>query len=451
MKNVRDLLLVTILLVWAVCAEARFVGPTYAPVERLIENTRAFVKEHPEDGHGYYTLGRIHYLAFVNKASLVGGYPDSDGKPRMAPDWLQGNFARHARRHHAEQLILKQFGYSSVKKVPKDDRDDFHDAVRRKRKELESQGWKYPQLGDKQLFENAAAAVRNFRKAVSLDKKNGLYHLGLASVLEQYVDFLAEQKDQNVPVEFRGIIIDRSRDVYHTAYKHSIVKDLKVKYRPLAGLKSLVAYEAGAAYVRLSEAAEGLSKDDKHRVAIVKKDLKKLEGLLKPRWVTPIVFSFEQGGGLSDLLEPSLRVRFDLDGDGAAELWPWVKPTTGILVWDSEVDGVIRSGRQMFGSVSWWLFFADGYRALDTLDDNRDSSLAGRELAGISVWFDYDSDGVSDAGEVVALERLGVAAIATAANGQDAGCLMNSAGLTLGDGRTLPTYDWVASPVDSTP
>ena len=48
----------------------------------------------------------------------------------------------------------------------------------------------------------------------------------------------------------------------------------------------------------------------------------------------------------------------------------------------------------MFGSVTWWLFFSDGYRALDTLDDNRDGRLTGSELSGIAVWFDRNTEEV---------------------------------------------------------
>ncbi|MBT3202234.1 MAG: hypothetical protein HN350_20220, partial [Phycisphaerales bacterium] len=50
-------------------------------------------------------------------------------------------------------------------------------------------------------------------------------------------------------------------------------------------------------------------------------------------------------------------VRFDLDGDGRAQSWPWVKPTTGILVWDPSGQGRITSGQQLFGSVTIWMFF----------------------------------------------------------------------------------------------
>ena len=50
-------------------AWAKFARPEYAPIERLIKNTQAFVTEHPENAHGYYTLGGIHYLALPTELS----------------------------------------------------------------------------------------------------------------------------------------------------------------------------------------------------------------------------------------------------------------------------------------------------------------------------------------------------------------------------------------------
>ena len=452
MRTYKYLFPILFISLYANLANATFVGPTFAPVERLITNTTAFVKENPENAHGYYTLGRIHYLAFVNKAAIVGT-TGSGSPPKIAPDWLLGDFIVRMRWERARDLTLKQFGYSSISDIPSTipikKRFEFSKAVQEKDKQLEEEGWLPERLDDKELVNHAADAMRNFRKAIKLAPKNGLYHLGLASLLEQYVQFLREVSPNYVPEEFRSIILSRAKDVYYTAYNLSIKGDIKQKYRPLAGLRSLVGYEAGKAYVRLMEAESPIPKEEKQKLSKVKKDLKKLDGL-RIGAITPIIFSFENCSSLTSLLSSDLRVSFDLDGDGDVELWPWVKPTTGILVWDPDGKGVITSGRQLFGSVSWWLFFADGYHAIDALDDNRDGVLSGYELKGISVWFDRDCDGKSDFGEVVPLEKLSILSIATESSGKDGDCSMNVSGLTLADGRTFPTYDWIASPVKST-
>ena len=428
-------------------ANAMFAMPTYAPVERLIANTTAFVKENPENAHGYYTLGRIHYLAFVNKASQVRA-TSLDSPPKIAPDWLLGDLAPLIRRQRAMKLTFQEFGYRSVSDVPKADRPRFWNSVRQKEKQLREKYRRGEKPNEDELVNHAAAAVGNFKKAIELAPKNGLYHLGLASLLEQYVEFLREAKVDKVPEEFRSVILDKAKDIYYMAYNLSIRGDLKHKYLPVAGLHSLVGYEAAKAYIRLAQADSSIPEDEQKKVSIVKKNLKKLEGL-RARVITPIVFSLERHSSLSDLLAPDLRVRFDLDGDGIIELWPWVKPTTGTLVWDPDAKGSITSGRQLFGSVSWWLFFTDGYHALDALDDNRDGVLSGYELKGISVWFDRDCDGKSDPGEVLPIERLPIVSIATKSTGKDGISPMNKSGLTLMDGRTFPTYDWIVSRVES--
>jgi hypothetical protein len=174
----------------------------------------------------------------------------------------------------------------------------------------------------------------------------------------------------------------------------------------------------------------------------------------KPRGpVTPIVFSLSKAGRLDDLLDNKRTVTFDLDGTGRSQTWPWVKPDTAILVWAPEAgrsSPVVQSGRQLFGSVTWWIFWRDGYAALDALDDNRDGRLSGAELHGLAVWFDRNGDGVAEAGEVVPIEELGIDSIDVRRTGFDGESACNRGGLMMKDGRVLPTYDWVAHPVGAT-
>ena len=180
------------------------------------------------------------------------------------------------------------------------------------------------------------------------------------------------------------------------------------------------------------------------KIAAIKANLAVLDALpMGP--ITPIVFSTAAtcvACRSADAGEDPAR--FDLDGDGIIEERPWIKPTTGLLAWDADRDGRITSGRELFGSVTWWLFFSNGYRAMDMLDDNRDGSLTAGELKGLCVWFDRDWDGQSDDGEVVSVESLGIAAIATRPTGRDGQSPMHSAGIRFKDGRTVPTYDWIA-------
>jgi hypothetical protein len=152
---------------------------------------------------------------------------------------------------------------------------------------------------------------------------------------------------------------------------------------------------------------------------------------------------------LESLLNEDSRVRFDLDGSGRTQSWHWVRSNTAILAWDATGSGNITSGRQLFGSVSWWIFFDNGYEALDALDDNRDGELAGEELNGIVGWLDRNGNGASEPGETTPIKQLGVRAIRVQATSTENGCPANRSGIRMAGGRVLPTYDWIATPVDA--
>jgi hypothetical protein len=164
--------------------------------------------------------------------------------------------------------------------------------------------------------------------------------------------------------------------------------------------------------------------------------------------ITPLIFSMEAARPLEDLLDPSRRVRFDLAGDGRPAVWPWLRPGTALLVWDPAGTGRITSGRQLFGSVTWWVFWGHGYEPLALLDDDGDGWVAGRELAGLAVWRDRDGDGRSDPGEVIPAAQAGIARLAARPDGHYGRILWNPRGLATTDGRLLPTYDWTPTPLE---
>jgi hypothetical protein len=212
-------------------------------------------------------------------------------------------------------------------------------------------------------------------------------------------------------------------------------------------LSDFISYEAGRAFIRLAKHDEiTLTNEDDDRLSEVKAGIAKLEKI--PFGViSPIVFSFIPTTRLNVLLDPQKVVTFNLRGFGSKERWPWVKPTTGFLVWDPLRQGNITSGQQMFGSYTFQIFWRNGYEALRALDDNEDGVLSGAELDGISAWFDANSDGRCTANEVTPVTELSVTSIAVQVTGSDGISPMNSAGITLRDGSTLPTWDWMAQPV----
>jgi hypothetical protein len=187
--------------------------------------------------------------------------------------------------------------------------------------------------------------------------------------------------------------------------------------------------------------ARGVTDQEKESVAKVMKTIRILDSK-HVNAVTPIVFHLEQSRQLEQLLDPARVVSFNLDGTGRPQRYPWVRSDTAILVWDPKHQGHITGGHQLFGSVTFNMFWSDGYRAMDALDDNRDGKLSGAELTGLAVWFDRSQDGVSQAGEVVPIECTGVREMSVRPTHRDVESLGNSTGLIRNDSAVLPTYDW---------
>lgn len=434
-------------IVLSICSLAlsHFMPPSYLPADRLIANTEAYVHQNPEEPEGYYILARIHYLAFINKASAVPGYENNEPLPAVIPYWQYATDYAYAMRYqHAQQLILADWGYSSVDEVPGERYQAFSQAVFDKEAELRAQGWQPEFLNQAQVLAHAMLAHVNIEKAMDLDPENGLYFLGLASLLEQFREY-AVNADLPASLPQLGMItVSRLRILYYLAYRLSIDEDMTWEYIPIGGLKSLVGYEAGQAYLRLAKEKPALAQTD--AVEKVTQDLSRLDTL---PWgpITPIIFSLRKHQSVTDLLNPKIDVSFDLDGNGRTERWPWLRPDTGLLVWDPDQTAKIKSGRQLFGSATWWLLFPNGYFALSSLDDNQDGALRQAELQGISVWFDANSNGQSEPGEVTPVQDFGVSAIQTRIKAYSEGMPMHPQGISMQNGQTVATYDWMTSPL----
>lgn len=440
----------------AASARGMFMFPEPAPVDRIIANASAYVEEHPKDASGHYTLGRAHYLAFHMKSEHIPAFRhpgENEDLPNLPPDWMvnRKQFLWRGREAEARRQVLAERGLTE-----EDDIEDesFWNDVRQRTEKLTRENWAPPAIDEEVADEHARLAVRYHRQAIELDPKNALYHIGLASILEQY----AERADAlglgthgvrvaglgGQPLKHRWLA--ESLAEYKAAYDLALPEDRKHQHRPVEGLEGLVSYNAIAGYRRVAKALGedgGDSGGDKDVLAQMAEQKTRFDSL-QMRIVTPIIFAMEPVAGLDDLLAPGTIVTFDLDGDGVAERRPWVGPDTAILVWDPMRTGRVTSGRQLFGNATWWLLMPDGYRAMDLLDDDRDGALAGAELRGMALWFDRDGDAVSDPGEVTPIEDTAVAGLAVEALSQDGDAPMHPHGLRLRDGRALPTWDWMA-------
>jgi hypothetical protein len=91
----------------------------------------------------------------------------------------------------------------------------------------------------------------------------------------------------------------------------------------------------------------------------------------------------------------------------------------------------------MFGNVTFWIFWRDGYEALRALDDNGDGVLSGAELHGLALWSDVNGNGVSEPGEVIPVEALGIASLSCTSQRHTSGIEWNPAGVGFKDGTYL--------------
>jgi len=163
-----------------------------------------------------------------------------------------------------------------------------------------------------------------------------------------------------------------------------------------------------------------------------------------PRPITPIAIPLTDDLSPTGLLGCDTTVRFDADGTGQRSAWTWIHKDAGWLVYDPHGRGEISSALQMFGNVSFWLFWDNGYQALTALDDNADRVLRGSELAGLAIWCDANSNGISEPGEVTALESWGIVGLSCEHCEHPSHpdrIPYSPQGVLFRDGTTRPSYD----------
>ncbi|MEZ8221772.1 hypothetical protein GG496_001942 [Candidatus Fervidibacteria bacterium JGI MDM2 JNZ-1-D12] len=380
---------------------ATWIEPLSAPLERVLQNIQRYVQQNPKDAHGHYVLARLHSLAFARGVKTKVYYYDKPSPLNFSPD---------------NPFLVER------------------------RKELGEP--------DQRALNHLALSIHHYCIAVKLNPNEALYWLGLGWVLEQgikYADKLPAPFLEKPKIVSAEDWRKEALNAYRQAFRLSIINDLgwEMFISGHLGLPSgSIAQEAGEAILRLQKGRR-LSASERQELRRIENEVAKLKK--KRRAVTPIIFSVHRPLPLSDLVS-SHSVTFDLDGDGIKERWQWVTSKAAFLIWDGERTGRVTSGLQLFGSVTWWMFWRNGYEALAALDDDGNGWLEGKELEGIFVWHDRNSNGISDQGEVLPLERFGIIRISVKGTQQDGEVLSNPEGIQLRDGRFLPTYDWVAKP-----
>jgi hypothetical protein len=271
-----------------------------------------------------------------------------------------------------------------------------------------------------------AKAIERYKEVLKLEPHNLTAALGHAWCIEQSGD------KQGAIREYRKII--------EVAWK----KESDLKRAPL-GWHSVTAEAAGYLIPLLDK--------QKDRVEIATLQRRAEQTGRVPRPITPLVIPLRDGLAPTQLEDRSARVGFDADGTGLKKRWTWITKDAGWLVYDSQSEGKVTSALQMFGSVTFWLFWENGYHALATMDDDCDGMLTGKELQGLAIWQDLNRDGISERGEVRPLADWGIVALScqyVQYLAQPEPIAYSPRGVFFSDGSNRPTYDLILRPATNT-
>jgi len=264
---------------------------------------------------------------------------------------------------------------------------------------------------------NLSKALETYESALKLAPDDIVGRLGYAWSLDQ-----AGKKDAAV-VEYRKVIA--------AAWKN----DAKVK---IAGQAPLITEEAAGYLIPLLDKSQ-----DAPEINNLKGRIAKMQRI--GRWVTPIAIPLADRLRASDIEDHEASVAFDADGSAVKNnRWTWIKPNAAWLVFDKQNSGKVDSALQMFGNVTFWMFWDNGYEPLTALDDDSDGQLRGTELAGLFLWHDANKNGVSERGEVRPLAAHGIVAISCSHQIDSTHphrIEFSPHGVTYADGATRPTFD----------
>jgi hypothetical protein len=136
-------------------------------------------------------------------------------------------------------------------------------------------------------------------------------------------------------------------------------------------------------------------------------------------YLSPVILDLN-GDGIQTL-GLSSGVAFDLSATGQKANVGWVSPGDGLLVLDRNHNGVIDDGSELFGTSTLLpdgTRAANGYAALKAMDSNGDGVISNKDAgwADLKIWRDTNSDGVSQQGELVSLDSLGITKLNLAAS-----------------------------------
>lgn len=141
-----------------------------------------------------------------------------------------------------------------------------------------------------------------------------------------------------------------------------------------------------------------------------------LNASVGPRRLDPLAIDLDGDGLETTSATTGPVVLFDHDADGIKAGTGWLAPDDGWIVFDRNRNGIIDSGRELFGVNTIknnGTLATDGFDALKELDINGDGRIDGQDaaFARLRIWRDQNQDGVSQSGELLTLGAAGIVAI----------------------------------------
>lgn len=124
--------------------------------------------------------------------------------------------------------------------------------------------------------------------------------------------------------------------------------------------------------------------------------------------ITPIVIDLG-GDGVKTIARADFHGSFDLLGNGHAIQSGWVSGDDGFLAIDSNNNGRIDNINELFGGAEK----GSGFAKLANFDSNGDGFVDAHDdqFAELRIWRDANSDGVTDAGELLSMSVAGVTSL----------------------------------------
>ena len=124
--------------------------------------------------------------------------------------------------------------------------------------------------------------------------------------------------------------------------------------------------------------------------------------------ITPIAIDLN-GDGIHTIARGQMQGSFDLLGTGKAIQSGWLSKGDGFLAVDSNGNGSIDSVSELFGGAAK----GSGFAKLASYDSNGDGvvNASDAHFASLLIWQDANSNGKTDAGELVSLKAAGVVSL----------------------------------------